>query len=224
MLQISPDHIVYWRHGFWILNSTIVTTWGLMAVMAVGCWLITRHLSTAPEISGWQNLLEILVAGIRDQIREIGLENPERYLDFVGSLFLFYRVRRPLRNSSRVSATHRLSFHHCGFGNLRIPGRSHLWHCRARHCPVPKEICPAQILYDPLNIISDLSPTVALAIRLFGNVMSGSVIAAILLSVAPLFFPVPMKSLDLLIGAVQAYILAVLATVYIAAATKSSEI
>ena len=76
----------------------------------------------------------------------------------------------------------------------------------------------------PLNVVSDLSRTVALAIRLFGNVMSGSVVAGILLSVAPLFFPVLMKSLDLLIGTVQAYIFGVLATVYIAAATKSSEI
>jgi F-type H+-transporting ATPase subunit a len=73
-------------------------------------------------------------------------------------------------------------------------------------------------------VVSDLSRTVALAIRLFGNVMSGSVVAGILLSVAPLFFPVLMKSLDLLIGTVQAYIFGVLATVYIAAATKSSEI
>lgn len=88
-MQISPDHIVYWRNGFWVLNSTIVTTWGLMLVLAIGSWLITRRLSAAPQISRWQNLLEILVAGMREQIREIGLEHPDKYLDFVGTLFLF---------------------------------------------------------------------------------------------------------------------------------------
>jgi F-type H+-transporting ATPase subunit a len=90
--------------------------------------------------------------------------------------------------------------------------------------PYLKKYAEPKFFMIPLNVASDLTRTVALAIRLFGNVMSGSVIAGILLSVAPLFFPVLMKCLDLLVGTVQAYIFSVLATVYIAAATKSSEI
>lgn len=223
-MQISPDYIVYWHHAFWILNSTIVTTWALMLVMAIGSWQITRRLSTEPAISRWQNLLEILVVGIRDQIREIGLEHPEKYLDFVGTLFLFILFAalcgilpgyEPPTGS--LSTTAALAI--CVFWAVPIYGIK-----ERGIIPYLKRYAEPKVFMLPLNIVSDLSRTLALAIRLFGNVMSGSVIAAILLSVAPLFFPVLMKSLDLLIGAVQAYIFAVLATVYIAAATKSSEV
>lgn len=223
-MQISPDHIVYWRNGFWVLNSTIVTTWGLMLVLVIASWLITRRVSAEPQISRWQNLLEILVAGMREQIREIGLEHPDRYLDFVGTLFLFILFAalcgilpgyEPPTGS--LSTTAALAI--CVF--LAVP----VYGIAERGLgPYLKKYAEPKFFMAPLNIVSDLSRTVALAIRLFGNVMSGSVIAGILLSVAPLFFPVLMKSLDLLIGTVQAYIFAVLATVYIAAATKASEV
>ena len=75
----------------------------------------------------------------------------------------------------------------------------------------------------PFNIISELSRTLALAVRLFGNIMSGTMILAILMSVVPLFFPVLITALGLLTGLVQAYIFGVLATVYIAAAIRSAE-
>jgi len=195
-----------------------------MLVMAIGAWLITRHLSTEPAISRWQNLLEIVISGMRDQIREIGLERPEQYLDFVGTLFLFIffaalcgilPAYEPPTGS--LSTTAALSI--CVF--LAVP----IYGIAERGIgPYLKKYAEPKFFMVPLNVVSDLSRTVALAIRLFGNVMSGSVVAGILLSVAPLFFPVLMKSLDLLIGTVQAYIFGVLATVYIAAATKSSEI
>lgn len=223
-MQISPDHIVYWQHGFWVLNSTIVTTWGLIVILAAGSWLITRRLSTEPEISRWQNLLEILVTGMSDQIRAIGLEHPEKYLDFVGTLFVFILFAavcgilpeyEPPTGS--LSTTAALAI--CVF--LAVPA----YGIAERGVgPYLKKYAEPKFFMVPLNVVSDLSRTVALAVRLFGNVMSGSVIAGILLSVAPLFFPVLMKSLDLLIGTVQAYIFSVLATVYIAAATKSSEV
>ena len=75
----------------------------------------------------------------------------------------------------------------------------------------------------PFNIISELSRTLALAVRLFGNIMSGGLIVSILLSVAPLIFPVLMTALGLITGLIQAYIFSILATVYIAAATQESE-
>ena len=71
----------------------------------------------------------------------------------------------------------------------------------------------------PFNIISEISRTLALAIRLFGNIMSGAMILAILLMVTPFIFPILMNVLHLLTGVVQAYIFSILATVYIAAAT-----
>jgi F-type H+-transporting ATPase subunit a len=72
----------------------------------------------------------------------------------------------------------------------------------------------------PINIIGELSRTIALTIRLFGNIMSGGLIVAVLLSVAPFIFPVIMTVLGLLTGTVQAYIFSILATVYIAAAVS----
>jgi len=193
-------------------------------VMAAGSWLITRRLSTAPNISRWQNLLEILVADIRNQIREIGLERPEKYLDFVGTLFLFILFAAlcgilPAYEPPTASLSTTAALAICVFLAVPIYGIT-----QRGVGPYLKRYAEPKLFMVPLNIVSDLSRTVALAIRLFGNVMSGSVIAGILLSVAPLFFPVLMKSLDLLIGTVQAYIFAVLATVYIAAATKSSEV
>jgi F-type H+-transporting ATPase subunit a len=75
----------------------------------------------------------------------------------------------------------------------------------------------------PFNLISELSRTLALAVRLFGNMMSGTMIIAILLTITPFIFPVAMTLLGLLTGMVQAYIFAILATVYIAAATGDGD-
>lgn len=79
------------------------------------------------------------------------------------------------------------------------------------------------VLMLPFHILSEMTRTLALAVRLFGNVMSGAMIGAILLAVVPLFFPLIMQLLELLIGQVQAFIFAVLATVYIASATQAHE-
>src|SRR6476620_1839163 len=88
-MRLSPDQMVFWQHGFFKLNGTIVFTWGLMLVLAVGSKLITRHLSADLKRSRWQNLLEIVVTGIQKQIEEVGLESPEKYIGFLGTLFLF---------------------------------------------------------------------------------------------------------------------------------------
>jgi F-type H+-transporting ATPase subunit a len=88
-LRLSPDDLVFWRHGFVELNSTIATTWALMLAMTIGAWLITRKLATEGRISRWQGFLEIVVTTIQKQIEEVGLHHPEKYLGFLGTLFLF---------------------------------------------------------------------------------------------------------------------------------------
>ena len=88
-MHLSPDELVFWHLGFLKLNATIVYTWALMLVLTVGSWLITRRISTGLERSRWQNLLEIIVCGMVEQIREVGLAEPQRYLPFLGTLFLF---------------------------------------------------------------------------------------------------------------------------------------
>ena len=88
-MRLSPDEIIFWQHGFFKLNATILYTWGLMLVMALGAWLVTRHLSTDFTRSRWQNFLEIIVTGIATQIEEVGLRRPRQYIGFLGTVFLF---------------------------------------------------------------------------------------------------------------------------------------
>ena len=83
-MRLSPDEIIFWQLGFFKLNATIVFTWGLMLVLAVGARLITRRLSIGLKRSRWQNLLEIVVTGIEKQIAEVGLSQPRKYLGFSG--------------------------------------------------------------------------------------------------------------------------------------------
>ena len=88
-MHLSSDEVVFWQHGFVKLNLTIVMTWVLMVVLVGGSYLITRRLSNRLEVSRWQNLLEIIVAGVKGQIEAVGLRQPEKYLGFLGTLFLF---------------------------------------------------------------------------------------------------------------------------------------
>src|SRR5579871_5754967 len=207
-MHISPDSLIYWQHSFIKLNATIVTTWGLMLFMALGAGYITRHLSTGLKIPRWQNLLEILVVSIRKQLSDTGLEHPEKYLDFVGTLFLFIAVANlcsilpgfqpPTGSLSTTTALALAVFVAVPLYGIVEKGLGGY---------LSKYLQP-NILMLPLNIIGDLSRTLALAVRLFGNVMSGVMIVGILLTVAPLFFPVLILALGLLTGMVQAYIFA----------------
>ncbi len=106
-MRLSPDQMIFWQHGFLKLNGTIVFTWALMLVLAVGSKLVTRKLSTDLERSRWQNLLEIVVTGIEKQIEDVGLRHPEKYIGFLGTLFLF--VARPASAQSFPATSRRRS-------------------------------------------------------------------------------------------------------------------
>jgi len=86
-----------------------------------------------------------------------------------------------------------------------------------------KRYLQPSLLMLPFHVMGELSRTLALAVRLFGNIMSGTIIIAILISIVPLFVPIVMQALGLLIGQIQAYIFAVLAAVYIASASRSQQ-
>lgn len=88
-MRLSPDEMIFWQYGVFKLNATIVFTWGLMLVLAVGSKLITRKLSIGLERARWQNVLEIIVIAIAKQIQEVGLSQPNKYLGFLGTLVLF---------------------------------------------------------------------------------------------------------------------------------------
>jgi F-type H+-transporting ATPase subunit a len=220
-LRLSPDELVFWQYGVFELNSTIVTTWALMLVMAVGAKLITRKLATEGHISRWQGFLEIVVTTIQKQIQEVGLGHPEKYLGFIGTLFLFIAVSNlctvlpwyepPTGSLSTTSALAISVFVAVPFFGIEKQGVGSY---------LATYLKPTFIML-PFNIISELSRTIALAIRLFGNIMSGTMIVGILLTLTPLIFPIFMDLLGLLTGMVQAYIFSVLATVYIAAGTRT---
>ena len=220
---ISPDRMVLWQWGFISLNATIAYTWIVMGLLLFGSWIVTRRLSTDVRVPRWQNFLEVIVAGIRDQIREVSHQDPQRYLPFIGTLFLFVAMSNLLSiipgfhpPTGSLSTTTALSL--CVFIAVPLFGIAQQGFRNYVH-----HYFEPSIFMFPFHIVGELSRTMALAIRLFGNVMSGSTIIAILLVIAPLFFPILLHALELLIGLIQAYIFSVLAMVYIAAATRAHE-
>ena len=222
-MHLTPDQIVYWQSGFFKLNATLVFTWALMLVLTVGSILTTRKLSTDSKRSKWQNLLEIAVTGIESQILEVGLKEPRRYLAFLGTLFLFVAsaclatlVPGFEPPTASLSTTAALAV--CVF--VAIPAFGIVRQGLGGYLKTYIEPTPIML---PFNLISELSRTLALAIRLFGNMMSGTMIIAILLTITPLLFPIVMTVLGLLTGLVQAYIFSILAAVYIAAASQASQ-
>ncbi len=223
-MRLSPDEIVFWQYGFFKLNATVVFTWGLMCVLAIGSKLITSRLSTGMKRSRWQNLLEIVVTGIEIQIEEVGLNQPQKYLGFLGTLFLFVAAASlsiiipgyepPTGSLSTTVALALCVFVAVPFFGIEEQGLGRYL----------KSYMKPTIFMLPFNIISELSRTLALAVRLFGNMMSGAMIVAILLTITPFIFPIVMTALGLLTGMVQAYIFSILAAVYIAAATRVRKI
>ncbi|WP_295580258.1 F0F1 ATP synthase subunit A [uncultured Lamprocystis sp.] len=220
-MQLSPDETLFWQYGFIKLNATIAFTWGLMFVLAVGSKLITRRLSTELTRSRWQNLLEILVTGIERQIAEVGLPQPRQYLGFLGTLFLFVAAAalatvipgyEPPTGS--LSTTTALAL--CVL--VAVPAFGIADQGLGDYL---KSYMEPTFMMLPFNLISEVSRTLALAVRLFGNMMSGAMIIAILLTITPFLFPILMTALGLLTGMVQAYIFSILAAVYIAAATRT---
>lgn len=221
-MHLSPDQIIFWQYGFLKLNATIAFTWGLMLAMAVGAKLVTRKLSTDLGRSRWQNLLEIIVTSIVKQIQDVGIREPEKYLGFLGTLFLFIATAAlctvipgyepPTASLSTTAALALCVFVAVPMFGIGAQGLGAYLRSYAK----------PTVLMLPFNIIGELSRTLALAVRLFGNMMSGTIIIGILLAITPFVFPVLMTMLGLLTGMVQAYIFSVLATVYIAAATRVS--
>jgi len=219
-MNISPDTMIFWEWGFFKLNATIVFTWAVMGFLVLVSWLVTRNISVESGFSRGQMFMEALVDIIRDQIKDIIRHDPLPYLPFIGTLFLFISVSNffafvPGYEPPTGSITTTAALAICVFFAVPIYGIA-----EAGAVQYFKHYIKPTVFMLPFNVIGELSRTLALAVRLFGNVMSGTMIAALLLSVAPLFLPVIMDALSLLIGQIQAYIFAVLATVYIASGTK----
>ena len=222
-MHLSPDEIIFWQYGLFKLNATILYTWGLMCVLVIGSILVTRKLSVDIQRNRWQSLLEIIVSGIEKQIEEVGLREPRKYLSFIGTLFLFVATAAlftvipgyepPTGSLSTTAALAFSVFVAIPLFGIEASGLGDYL----------KEYLKPTFIMLPFNVISEFSRTLALAVRLFGNMMSGTMILAILLTITPYLLPIAMSVLGLLTGMVQAYIFSILATVYIAAATRANK-
>lgn len=198
------------------ITEPVVVTWAIMMLLVGGAWSATRRLSLHP--SRLQAFLELVVETTDIQIRDTMQADPGPYRAFVGTLFVFIffanwsslipGVEPPTAHVETDAALALLVFIAVIVFGIRAGGvRGYL---STFASPSPLMI--------PLNFVESLTRTFSLLVRLFGNVMSGVFVVGIVLSLAGLLVPIPLMALDLLTGAVQAYIFAVLAMVFIAGA------
>lgn len=182
---------------------------------------MTRRLTRGTDIDQRQNLLEILVDGLLGQIREATKQEPERFMPLLGTLFIFILVSNLLAvlpgyqpPTGSLSTTTALALTVL----LAVPYYGIREHGLGNYLKGYIQPTPFML---PFNVLGEVTRTFALAVRLFGNIMSGTMMGGILLILAPLFFPVIMQLLGLLIGVVQAYIFAILAAVFIASGLEA---
>ncbi len=219
MMQLTPDDIVVFTLAGWKVNATIVNTWVVMALLVGISMVITRKLRADVPPNRWRTALEVIVKLIQGQIEEVTRNSARHVMYFAGTLFLFIALSNLMLvipgfspPTSSLSTTVALTLSVL----VAVPMFGIASGGVGRYL---KTFVEPSVIMLPFNIIGEFSRSISLAIRLYGNVMSGAVIAAILLTVAPFFFPVVMDMLGLLTGMIQAYIFAILATVYISSAT-----
>jgi F-type H+-transporting ATPase subunit a len=200
------------------VTRPVVTTWGIMAVLAVVSWSATRRLR--PEPSRSQALLELLVTGIQSQIEDVVRRDARPLLPLLGTLFIFLLtanlsgllpgVQAPtgrIETPAALALIVFLSVHWFGVRTRSLVGYL-------------ASFARPKLIMLPLNVLAEITRTFSLMVRLFGNIMSGEFLVALVLALAGLFVPVPLMALELLVGVVQAYIFSVLATVFIGAAVS----
>ena len=198
------------------VSTAVAVSWGLMAVLVLGAWLATRRLSLHP--SRMQAVLELLVETIDAQIHDTMQVDPAPYRALIGSIFLFVLaanwsglvpgIEPPTAHLETDAALAGIVFFAIIVFGLRARGvRGYL-----------ATFAEPGWLMVPLNLVEQITRTFSLMVRLFGNVMSGVFVVGIALSLAGLIVPIPFMALDLLTGAIQAYIFSVLAMVFIGAA------
>lgn len=221
-MQPSPlSSAVLFHLGPVAITRPIMTTWAIMLVLALICRLVMRRLAPHPDRP--QIVLELLVNGIMQQIEEVIRKDARPFLPLLGTLFIFLvttnlsgvlpGVEAPTSKLETPAALALIVFFSVHYFGVRARGlRGYL-----------ASFAEPKLIMLPLNIISEVTRTFSLMVRLFGNVMSGEFVIALVVALAGLFVPIPLMVLEILVGIVQAYIFTVLATVFIGAAVGAAE-
>ena len=203
------------------ITRPVVTTWAIMAVLTLISWFVTGRLRLHPDRR--QIVLELLVTGIMAQIDEVIRKSPRPFLPLLGTLFIFLVAANLSGVLPGVEAP---------TGKLETPAALalivfvavHYFGVRARGpFGYLASFAKPKLIMLPLNIVSEITRTFSLMVRLFGNVMSGEFVIALVVALAGLFVPVPLMALEILVALVQAYIFTILATVFIGAAVDNFE-
>jgi F-type H+-transporting ATPase subunit a len=222
MMASSPlASAILFRLGPVAITRPVVTTWVIIAVLALASWAVTRRLALHPDRR--QATLELIVTGIMGQVEEVIRKDARPFLPILGTLFIFLvaanlsgvlpGVEAPTGKLETPAALALIVFVSVHFFGMRARGPLGYLASFAQ----PK------LIMLPLNIISEVTRTFSLMVRLFGNVMSGEFVIALIVGLAGLFVPIPLMALEILVGLVQAYIFTVLATVFIGAAVDTVE-
>jgi F-type H+-transporting ATPase subunit a len=200
------------------ITEPVVVTWGLMTALTLAGWLATRSLTLRP--SRYQAVIELVVGAIEDQVQSTIRIAPKVYVPIIGTLFLFILtanwsslvpgVEPPTAHIETDAALGLIVFFAIIYFGIRARGFGGYL----------KTFAEPSIVMVPLNVVETFTRTFSLIVRLFGNVMSGVFIIGIILSLAGLLVPIPLMALELLVGAIQAYIFTVLAMVFIGGAVS----
>jgi len=220
---MEPTQINVFIHwGPVVITNTVLTTWGILALTGVSTWLASQRLAMQPGLL--QTALEGIVSSIEEAIRSVAPDQAKLLLPFIGSLWIFLvianlsglipGVHSPTRDLSATAALAFLVFLSVHWFGIRSQGlKNYLRHY----------LTPSPILL-PFHIISELTRTIALAIRLFGNIMSLEMAALLILMVAGFLAPIPILMLHIVEALVQAYIFGTLALIYVAGGLQSQQL
>lgn len=204
------------------ITVTVAATWGIMAVLGIVSWWVTRRLSLEPGTL--QVIAEGIVSTIEDAIRAAAPQHTQELLPFIGSLWIFLvfanlcglipGLDSPTRDLSATSALAVLVFLSVHWFGIRAQGlKNYLRHY----------LSPSPILL-PFHLIGEVTRTIALAVRLFGNMMSLEMAALLVLMVAGFLAPIPLLMLHIIEALVQAYIFGMLALIYVAGGIQSQQL
>lgn len=214
-------HDVLFHWGPLSIGSAVATTWGIMLALSILLPLATRRFSAEPGLV--QTALEGIVSAMLDAMEAVIPGKSEMLLPFIGTLWIFILISNlcgivpglssPTANLSVTAGLAMLVFLSVHWFGIRSEGlKNYLRHYTR----------PSPILL-PFHLISEVSRTVALAVRLFGNIMSLEMAALLVLLVGGLLVPIPLLMLHIVEALVQAYIFGMLALIYVSGAIESQQ-